>query len=62
MMPTDSKIYKGNFRQSRTAGCQRNVLGLFCMDIIAYKGRPISFLLMHLHIICTNTIGGDHIV
>ena len=30
-------------RQSRTAGWQRNVLGLFCMDIIVYKGRLISF-------------------
>ena len=28
------------------------------MDIIAYKGRPISFLL----IICTNTLVGDHLV
>ena len=32
------------------------------MDIIAYKGRPISFLLMNLHIICTNTLVGDHLV
>ena len=30
------------------------------MDISAYKGRPISFLLMNLHIICTNTLVGDH--
>ena len=26
---------ENSFRQSRTAGWQRNVLGLFCMDIIA---------------------------
>ena len=32
------------------------------MDIIAYKGRPVSFLLMNLHIICTNTLVGDHLV
>ena len=32
------------------------------MDIIAYKGRPISFLLMNLHIICTNTLVDDHLV
>ena len=32
------------------------------MNIIAYKGRPISFLLMNLHIICTNTLVGDHLV
>ena len=32
------------------------------MDIIAYKGRPISFELMNLHIICTNTLVGDHLV
>ena len=32
------------------------------MDIIAYKGRHISFLLMNLHIICTNALGGDHLV
>ena len=32
------------------------------MDIIAYKGRPISFLLMNLHIICTNTLVEDHLV
>ena len=30
------------------------------MNIIAYKGRPVSFLLMNLHIICTNTLVGDH--
>ena len=32
------------------------------MDIIADKGRPISYLLMNLHIICTNTLVGDHLV
>ena len=32
------------------------------MDIIAYKGRPVSFLLMNLHIICTNTLAGDHLI
>ena len=32
------------------------------MDIIAYKGRHISFLLMNLHIICTNILVGDHLV
>ena len=32
------------------------------MDIIAYKGRHISFLLMNLHIICTNALVGDHLV
>ena len=32
------------------------------MDIIAYKGRHISFLLMNLHIICTNALLGDHLV
>ena len=32
------------------------------MDIIAYKGRPISFLLINLHIICTNTLDDDHLV
>ena len=46
---------ENSFRQPRTARWQRNVhvLGLFCMDIIAYEGRPISFLLMNLHIIST---------
>ena len=34
-------------RQSRTAGWQRNVLGLFCMDIIAKKGR--HEFAYHLH-------------
>ena len=32
------------------------------MDIIAYKGRHISFLLMNLYIICTNALVGDHLV
>ena len=32
------------------------------MDIIAYKGRHISFLLKNLHIICTNALVGDHLV
>ena len=32
------------------------------MDIIAYKGRHISFLLMNMHIICTNALVGDHLV
>ena len=32
------------------------------MDIIAYKGRHISFLLMNLHIICTNALVSDHLV
>ena len=32
------------------------------MDIIALKGRPISFLLGNLLIICTNTLVGDHFV
>ena len=32
------------------------------MDIIAYKGRHITFLLMNLHIICTNALVGDHLV
>ena len=32
------------------------------MDIIAYKGRHISFLLMNLHIICTNALIGDHLI
>ena len=32
------------------------------MDIIAYKGRHISFLLMNLHIICTNALVGDLLV
>ena len=32
------------------------------MDIIAYKGRYISFLLMDLHIICTNALISDHLV
>ena len=32
------------------------------MDIIAYKGRHISILLMNLHIICTNTHVGDDLV
>ena len=30
-------------QSSETAGWHMNVIGLFCMDIIAYKGRPISF-------------------
>ena len=53
---------ENSFRQSRTAGWQMNVLGLFCMGFIAYKSRPISFSLMNLHIICTNTLVGDHLV
>ena len=32
------------------------------MDIIAYKGRPTSFLLMNLHIICINALVGDNLV
>ena len=32
------------------------------MDIIAYKGRHISFLLMNLHIIGTNALVDDHLV
>ena len=32
------------------------------MDIIAYKGRPISILLLNLHIICTTKLVGDHLV
>ena len=32
------------------------------MDIIAYKGRHISFLLMNLHNICTNALVGDHLL
>ena len=34
------------------------------MDIIAYKGRPISFLIDEFAycIICTNTLVGDHLV
>ena len=32
------------------------------MDIIAYKGRHISFLLMNLHIICPNALVDDHLV
>ena len=32
------------------------------MDIIAYKGRPISFLLMNLHIMYTNALVGDHLI
>ena len=32
------------------------------MDIIAYKDRPIFVLLMNLHIFCTNTLVGDHLV
>ena len=32
------------------------------MDIIAYKGRHNTFLLMNLHIICTNALVGDHVV
>ena len=32
------------------------------MDIIAYKGRHISFLLMNLHIICTYALVGDYLV
>ena len=53
-----------NFRQPTTAGWQRNVhvLGLFCTDITAYEGRPISCLLMNLHIICTDSLVGDHLV
>ena len=31
------------------------------MDVIAYKGRSISYLLMNLQIICTNTRVGDHL-
>ena len=63
MMPTESKIKERNrFLQSRTAGWKRTVLGLICMDIIAYKGRHISFLLMNLHIICTNALVGDYLV
>ena len=30
------------------------------MEIIAYKGSHIAFLLMNLHIICTNALVGDH--
>ena len=30
------------FLPPRTAGWQRNVLGSFCMEIVAYKGRPFS--------------------
>ena len=26
----------------RIAGWHRNVLGSFCMEIVAYKGRPFS--------------------
>ena len=63
MMASESKIFERNrFRQSRNAGWQRNELGLICMDIIAYKGRHISFLLMNLHIICTNILVCDHLV
>ena len=32
------------------------------MDIIAYKGRPTSFLLMNLNIICINALVGDNLV
>ena len=32
------------------------------MDIIAYKGRHISFLVMNLHIICTNALVCDYLV
>ena len=32
------------------------------MDIIAYKGRHISFLLMNLHIICTYALVDDQFV
>ena len=32
------------------------------MDIIAYKVRHISFLLMNLCIICANALVGDHLV
>ena len=39
-----------------------NVLGLICMNMIAYESRHISFLLMNLHIICTNALVGDHLV
>ena len=55
---------ENSFRQPRTARWQRNVyvLGLFCMDIIAYEGWSISFLLMNLHIICTNALVSVHLV
>ena len=56
---------ENSLRRPKTARWQRNVhvLGLFCMDIIAYEGRSISFLLMmNLHIICTNALVGDHLV
>ena len=33
-----------------------NIRLVLHMDIMAYKGRPISILLMNLHIICTNTL------
>ena len=32
------------------------------MDTIAYKGRHISFLLMNMHIICTNALVRDNLV
>ena len=30
------------------------------MDIISCKGNPISFLLMNLHIVCTNKLLNGH--
>ena len=33
------------------------------MGIIAYKGRPVLFLLMNLHIVITNTlVCSDHLI
>ena len=50
LLRVDLKCKKENsFRQSRAAEWQRKVLGLFCMDIIAHKGRHISCLSMNLH-------------
>ena len=47
-------VKENSFRQSRTAGWQRDRLGSLCMDIIAYKCRPISLVLVNLHDVCTN--------
>ena len=34
------------------------------MEIIVYKGRPITFLLKNLHILCTKALvkAGNHLV
>ena len=50
-----------NFLLPRTAGWHRNGLSLFCMEIIAYKGRPFSaFVDEFIYYCCTATTLSCH--